>query len=77
MHARVGSTLTNNGGDDPPSTQRNIDPKNISNKKHNTIVKNKYDEGGDTLEQLDKEVEAITKKKEGRDPMSFGCKDIK
>ena len=50
-HARVGSTLTNGGGEDHDE----------SGKKHNNTIKKKNHED-DTIDQLDKEVEAITKK---------------
>ena len=39
-HARVGSTLTNGGDNEPPQTERKNDSQPESSKKHNnTIVK--------------------------------------
>lgn len=54
-HARVGSTLTN-GGEDPVARVPDE-----GGKKHNNTIKKKNHED-DTIDQLDKEVEAITKK---------------
>ena len=68
-HARVGSTLTNGGENEaPPQTQRDMN--NQSNKKHNTIAKPRQDD--DTIDRLDKEVEAITKKAKKSDPLNVG-----